>query len=254
MNLLNVIERSKKGGTYIYSTGQAGFIIKSSNGQLLGIDLYLSDCVERIETNHTGFKRLLPKILDPEEIVFDTLICTHFHRDHYDIDSIPTLMSNKTTKLFCPEDCKEDAKKLDRVSFVNPGTVIKNGDFVLHFIKCDHGDAAPFSIGVIIEVDGKLILEVGDTCFRPDLLVEYLSCGKIDVMIAPINGVYGNLDAKECAVLSDMIKPKITIPCHYGMFAAHHGDVGVFQEIMDGQFPDNKYLIMAQGEKFCIKE
>ena len=33
------------GKTYLFSTGQAGFIIKSKSGQLLGIDLYLSDCV-----------------------------------------------------------------------------------------------------------------------------------------------------------------------------------------------------------------
>ena len=37
------------GKTYIFSLGQAGFIIKSKSGQLLAIDLYLSDCVERIE-------------------------------------------------------------------------------------------------------------------------------------------------------------------------------------------------------------
>ena len=37
------------GKTYFFTTGQAGFILKSKTGQLLGLDLYLSDCVERIE-------------------------------------------------------------------------------------------------------------------------------------------------------------------------------------------------------------
>ena len=55
------------GKTHLFSVGQAGFIIKSKSGQLLAIDLYLSDCVERVEGN-VGFKRLLPKILNPDDL------------------------------------------------------------------------------------------------------------------------------------------------------------------------------------------
>ena len=80
------------GKTSIFFLGQAGFIIKSRKGTLIGIDMYLSDCVERMD----GFKRLMPKILEPDDIIFDAVVTTHFHFDHYDIDSIPVLMSNAT--------------------------------------------------------------------------------------------------------------------------------------------------------------
>ena len=252
MNFAELVKNAELGKTHLFSVGQAGFIIKSKSGQLLAIDLYLSDCVERIEPDHVGYKRLLPKILNPKDIVFDVLICTHFHRDHYDIDSVPSLMGNNKTKLFCPEDCKEDASSLKRVTFVKPGLNCIIGDFELHFINCDHGTGAPLAIGVIVEVDGKRILEVGDTCLRLDRKEEYLSFGKLDVLIAPINGMYGNLDAKDCAVLSNILKPELVIPCHYGMFAAHRGDVGLFHEIMDKDYPNNKYLMMAQGEKYTF--
>ena len=76
------------GKTYIFSVGQAGYILKSKSGQLLAIDLYLSECVERLE-GHIGFKRLLPKILNPFDLIFDCVIATHPHWDHYDVDSIP---------------------------------------------------------------------------------------------------------------------------------------------------------------------
>ncbi len=33
--------------TSIFSVGQAGFIVKSNSGQLLAIDLYLSECVKK---------------------------------------------------------------------------------------------------------------------------------------------------------------------------------------------------------------
>ena len=40
------------GKTHIFFLGQAGFVFKSSTGTVLGVDLYLSDCVERFD----GFK------------------------------------------------------------------------------------------------------------------------------------------------------------------------------------------------------
>ena len=252
MDFKKEVLSAELGKTHIFATGQAGFIIKSKTGQLLGVDLYLSNCVERVEPDHVGYKRLLPKILEPNDLEFDVLVCTHFHRDHYDIDSIPLMMNKTKTQLFCPNDCYEDAKGLKNVTFVKPGFDKQIGDFKLHFINCDHGTGAPLAVGIIVEVDNKIIVEVGDTCLRVDRKDEYLSYGNIDVLIAPINGMYGNLNSSECAELTNLLKPNLVIPCHYGMFASHHGDVGIFHEIMDKEYLNNKYLIMSQGEKFTF--
>lgn len=252
MDFVKTINEAGLGKTHIFSMGQAGFIIKSTSGQLLGIDLYLSDCVQRVEPDHVGYKRLLPKILNPKDIELDVIVCTHFHRDHFDIDSVPELMNNDKTQLFCPRDCEEDTNGLKRVNFVKPGDTCRAGDFLLRFINCDHGTGAPLAVGVVVEVDGKRIIEVGDTCLRADRKEEYLKFGEIDVLIAPINGMYGNLDSKDCAQLTDLLQPKLVIPCHYGMFAAHHGDVGLFHEIMDKDYANRKYLIMSQGEKYTF--
>lgn len=243
------------GKTYLFSVGQAGYIIKSKSGQLLGIDMYLSECVERVE-GHVGFKRLLPKILSPFELDFDVIITTHPHVDHFDIDVVPELMSNTQTKLFASIDCEElvEALKMkdENITYVTPEESFEVGDFKLDFINCDHGTGSPDAVGVIITVDGKRILEVGDTCLRLDRKEEYLSLGHIDVLIAPINGAYGNLNEEECAKLADAIKPGITVPCHYGMFASHGGNPGEFFRIMTEQYPENKFLLMAQGEKTII--
>ena len=87
-------------GTSIFSVGQAGYILKSNSGQLLAIDLYLSECVERVEGNK-GFKRLLPLILGPSDLVFDVVICTHPHLDHFDIDAIPEMISKGSHTETC---------------------------------------------------------------------------------------------------------------------------------------------------------
>lgn len=244
------------GKTYLFSVGQAGYIIKSKSGQLLAIDLYLSDCVERIE-GHAGYKRMLPKILNANELEFDIVIATHPHKDHFDDDIMPEIMANRRTMLYASVECEKEVKRLgmyeDNIVYVKPGETHTYGDFIVDFVNCDHGTSAPDAVGVVVSVDGKKIYEAGDTCLRLDWVDEYKKKGPFDVLIAPINGVYGNLNAEDCAKLSDALRPGITIPCHYGMFASHMGSVGEFYNIMTKKYPENKFLIMTQGERLVVK-
>ncbi|MDD6628157.1 MAG: MBL fold metallo-hydrolase [Lachnospiraceae bacterium] len=245
----------EESGLALFAVGQAGYIIKSQSGQLLGIDLYLSECVERVE-GHIGFKRLLPKILNPLDLVFDVIIATHPHYDHFDVDSIPLLMSNEKTYLYASLNCAEEVQRLnmksEKISYVKAGDSDQYGDFGLEFVNCDHGTGAPDAFGVIISVDGKRIYMSGDTCLRLDRVDEILARGLLDVLIAPINGAFGNMNEIECAELSNALKPRLTIPSHYGMFASHGGNPGVFVNIMNKKFPDNQYILMAMGEKIIL--
>ena len=253
--LTQTILSARPGRTMIFSAGQAGYIIKSSSGQLLGIDLYLSDCVERLE-GHIGFKRLLPRLLAPYDIAFDCIIATHPHFDHFDYDSIPELMSNGSTRLFASVECEGLVRELrmtnDGITYIKPGDTCECGDFLLHFVSCDHGAGAPDAVGVVVEVDGKIIYEAGDTCLRLDRADEYRAFGQPDVMIAPINGAFGNLNEEECARLAAALSPKLTIPCHYGMFASHGGNPGLFMEKMKELCPDLSYTILTQGEAVTV--
>lgn len=242
------------GVTHLFSMGQAGYIIKSQQGQTLGIDLYLSECVEPIE-GHDGYHRLMPQIASPEELALDVIIATHFHRDHFDIDAMPALIANGKTHLFCAYDCEADVERLgidkSRVTFVKPGDHHKVGDYDIRFIHSDHGAGAPLEVGVLVTVDGKNILEVGDTSLHLDWKDEYLQCGRLDVLIAPINGAYGNLNEMECAQLAECLQPKVTVPCHFGMFASHGGNAGIFIEQMRKQ--GNPYKLFTMGEDYILK-
>lgn len=241
------------GKVCLFSIGQAGFILKSASGKLLGIDLYLSDYSEKDE-GHIGFKRMLPKILGTKDLVLDYLVATHPHSDHYDYDSMYELMDNNHTKLFASVDCERLSESLGidcrRTFYVKPDDYYEVDDFHISFVNCDHGVGAPDAVGVLINVNGINLLEVGDTCLRLDRKEEYLSKGPLDVLIAPINGAYGNLNEEDCAKLSSILRPKLTIPCHYGMFASHYGLPGLFMQHMEHLCPNNNYLIMTQGE--CI--
>lgn len=239
------------GKTWLFWLGQAGFIIKSAEGKLLGIDLYLSECVETVE-GHVGYHRLMPQIVDPVELELDVLIATHFHRDHFDIDAIPSLMANGHTRLYCAYDCQDDADNLhidkDRTTFVKPGDVYQIGGFKLSFINSDHGDGAPLETAPIITVDGKNILEAGDTSLHLDWKEDYLKEGPLDVLIAPINGAYGNLNEQENIDLTKALGPKLTVPCHFGMFASHGGNPGLWKELLEEQLPAQAYKLFTMGE------
>ena len=242
------IEDAALGELHLFYVGQAGYILKNSKGETLSIDLYLSDCVERVEQN-MGVRRLLPKILSEDEIELDYIITTHPHLDHFDIDSVPLLMKDTKSKLLASVNCEQYEKefKMDgsRITYVKPGDTKTAGDYTIHFVNCDHGTGAPDAVGVIIEVDGKRIYMAGDTCLRLDRVPEYKQFGEIDVLIGPINGAYGNMNEEDFAKFSKAITPKLTIPCHYGMFPSHGGDTGKFMKYMENS--DCEYLIMTMG-------
>ena len=253
LDLATRVLTARTGKTHLFAIGQAGFIIKSASGQLLAIDLYLSECVERLE-GHVGYKRLLPKLLSPTDLGFDVVICTHPHLDHFDVDAVPAMLANRKTELLCSVDCCKLIRQMqlkyykDRVTYVKPGDKITVGDFVITFVNCDHGSGAPDAVGVVVLVDGKTVYEAGDTCLRLDRVDEIPQ--PLDVLIAPINGAYGNLNEEECTALAEALQPDVTVPCHYGMFASHHGDAGKFYEIMkEKQLP---FLLMQQGEQYTL--
>lgn len=235
----------------LFWIGQAGFIIQSCSGRLLGIDLYLSECVETVEGDD-GYHRLMPQIVKPEDLKLDVLIATHYHRDHFDIDAMTGLMANGRTHLYCACDCVEDVEKLkidkQRVHFVKPGEKYSMEDFNVDFVHSDHGAGAPLEVAPIITVDGKHILEVGDTSLHVEWKEEYLKAGPLDVLIAPINGAFGNLNEQENVELTIALQPKLAVPCHFGMFASHGGHPGLWKELLKQQSPAQDYKIFTMGE------
>lgn len=231
--------------------GQAGFILQTASGYRVGVDLYLSDCCNR----YFGFKRLMPYIFDAKNLNLDLLIATHAHYDHFDIDSVPLIMSNPKTKLLCAKDCYSEAERLNldqsRITYLARGEVLENCEIKIKAMPCDHGVETPFAIGLLIEADGRRIYIAGDTCFKEDYFLnpELKNC---DVMIMPINGAFGNLNEKEGAKVASIIEPKLCIPCHFWNFAQHGGNPQIFMDEMDGKFPSINYLVMRAGEEIVF--
>ncbi len=248
MDLRSEIVNAKYGKFHIYFVGQAGFIIRSSKGTLIGIDLYLSNCVERFD----GFKRLMPYILKPDDIDFDYLISTHAHYDHFDIDALPVMHKGKT-QLYMTENCIIEAKKIelnfDNICIVKYKDQTILDDVKVDYVFCDHGPSATDAVGLIVEVDDYRIYIAGDTRLRLDKILELKSYGNLDLMIVPINGAYGNLDSTEAAFLANLLQPKIVVPCHYWNFIEHLSNPLVFDNKMKLYNPEIKCVFLRPGEE-----
>lgn len=243
------------GESGIYYTGQAGFIFKSKAGTTIGVDLYLSDCVERFDG--LEMKRLSPKVVNPSDLLLDYVVATHCHLDHFDIDAMPFLMANHHTKLLAAKDCKGFVETLQldkmRTVYMDEGDSIQCGDVTVQAVFCDHGTGAPEAVGLVINFDSIKIYIAGDTCLRMDKAPAIARYGPFDVMIAPINGAYGNLNETEAVQLCGFHMPKMMIPCHYWTFAGHNGDPGKFQKEIKEKLPGQDYLLMAAGEWAVIE-
>ena len=252
--LRDVLSSAPNPKSRLFFLGQAGFAIQNSRGKWLLIDPYFSDCVRTLE-GHEGYKRLAAPPADPSAMPADVIIATHHHQDHYDKDAMPALMK-KETLLFAPRDCEElvaeNGLDAGRVRYIAPGQRVESAGFSLHFVSCDHGKGAPLAVGVLVETEGRRLLFTGDTCLRRDFREEYLSEGPLDLVAAPINGAYGNLDYRDCAVLTDLLKPRLLIPCHFGMFASHGGRADLFYELMTKEYPEQAFLFMYPGEEYAL--
>lgn len=243
--------KTNQGELTIFFVGQAGYIFKTAEGKLIGLDMYLTDCCERL----CGFKRISAKIMYPDELAFDYVLVSHDHPDHFDVDALPIIMGNAETKMFTSVCGGKHADELGikNLTVMERGKSYETEDFTVKAVFCDHSELAPYALGLIIEIDGFKIYYAGDTAYRPQE-VEAFAKEKLDVMIAPVNGAYGNLTEEQCARYSKLINPKLTLPCHFWNFVEHGGEPGKFVSAMAEIAPDNKYSFITQGEYIKIRK
>ena len=238
-------------GINITFAGQAGFIFENEQGYRVGVDLYLSDCCDR----YFGFKRLMPCLYNPLEMNLDILVATHAHYDHFDPDSVPLMLSGDRTQLLAACDVKEEAERLNldaaRITYLKAGDTFENDQLSIRAMPCDHGSETPHAIGLLITMDEKRIYIAGDTCYREDHFA-LPEVRNVDVLILPINGAFGNLNEKEAAKAAGVIRPRLTIPCHYWNFAEHGGNPNVFAEEMKTCYKDLNYRLMRMGERIRL--
>jgi len=254
MSLAEKIENTKvnTGEIVLFYLAQAGFCIKTAENKIIIIDAYLSDAAERL----FNFRRMIPAMIRGEELHPDLYLSTHSHIDHLDVDVIPLIAKNQHTVFAGAPDCESFYQETNispsRYVIIKEGEEWKWNNINIRGIYADHGDLAPDAIGFLINIDGIKIYHAGDTCFCPEKTIASLA-SEVDIMIAPINGQYGNMIASETVKLAGMIKPNIIIPCHFWMFIEHmakegKGDPTTFLNEAQSLPHTIKPIVMCPGE------
>ena len=183
----------------------------------------------KITINKQSSIRINNIFFDPYEIEeqekVDYIFITHGHYDHFDIESIKKII-NETTKIIIPEDkdiyenlsniCKNiimvkanNKYKIDNLIFSTTYSYNVNKPF--------HKKNDSF-LGYKINIEGSLCYIMGDTDITEENKKE-----KCDILFIPIGGTY-TMDYSEAAILTNIIKPKLVIPIHYGSIV---GDISL---------------------------
>ena len=213
--------------------GQSGYILNDGKMEIC-IDPYLSDVVGRLH----GRPRMVRAPFSPEDLKSDIVICTHDHLDHVDIDAIP-YMKKENMLFFAPSDAEKTLRECGVINYksFNEGDKYHIGDFEIEAVFADHSVPA---IGLIIKHNGITMYFSGDTLYNKKL--EELAKYKIDLMFICINGKLGNMNVKEAIRLTEILRPKVGIPAHYGMFESNTEEPGKYTSDVDNGF-EMKYNI-----------
>jgi len=232
----------------LYYLAQAGFCVKTSAGTLVLMDPYFSDYCQR----EIGFKRMIPALLTPGDLAPDIVASTHAHPDHLDPDSLPLFAQCGGTYFVGAPDCRPAYQEAnlppERYVTLAAGETAQVKGVTFRAIYADHGDLAPDAVGLLLTVEGLTLYNAGDTGYAPERILASLHTS-VDVMIAPINGAFGNLDARQACQLAAQVQPQVLIASHFWMFIEHGGDPAAFLTEAEKLPAGVTAVVMAPGEE-----
>jgi L-ascorbate 6-phosphate lactonase len=233
MNFLERLDKAKPGEKELVLVwlGQAGFLIKTHGGKIILIDPYLTDYANRSLSKEHGqsFRRMTAPLFAPEQINVDVLLCSHEHQDHLDLDAVPGFLKKADIKCYTNvtsiDELEKNSIDTSRFNVLRKGTTVILDEFNFTAVDCDHGDLAPEALGFILDFGFTVIYYSGDTAYNKKRLADALG-RRVDVALLPINGAFGNLNAKEAAMFANDLRAKLCIAHHFWTFPAHDAPLG----------------------------
>ncbi|MDD5705304.1 MAG: MBL fold metallo-hydrolase [Kiritimatiellae bacterium] len=242
------------GAVRLWWLGQAGFAFKTAAGTRVFVDPYLSDACERLH----GFKRLSLSPVAPEEVAADLVVLTHEHTDHLDPDTLPVVARRNPRCLFAaPAGCREGLAQAgvaaERIALLEPCRQYDLMGIAIHTAPADHGDLSPTALCLVLDFGGIRAMITGDTSWRPAAF-KPLADLKPDVLLPAINGVFGNMNHIDAAMLTRDVQPRFAIPCHYWMLAEQGGgDPQGYVYACRALCPETRAMLLKPGEGLTVE-
>ncbi|MDU4129616.1 MBL fold metallo-hydrolase [Pantoea sp.] len=248
----------------IWSLGQAGLIIKNQAGDMLAIDPYLSDAIERNDPE-TEFVRNFPPVLPPQALsVCDAVLISHFHDDHMDLATLePLALAAPDLPVWLP------APDIHRLPISNrrpakTGQRFEIGSFSVLPIAAAHSEYEHDEagndryLGYLISTDGISLWHSGDTLVTPQLRAQMQQL-QPTINVLPINGgdsarvargIMPNMSFRDAADLHHALGSELLLPCHYDLFSCNRDNPAWFVDDMLTRYPGKKFHLLMPGERF----
>ena len=236
------------GAAVLWWMGQMGLWVKMGK-MVLSIDYFASDVEDR---------QVPPPVPVDQVQGIDAFLGTHDHLDH--IDHAAWRVWAKTcpgAKFVFPalrrEAVSADGISPERQQGMGEGIICRIGDVTVRAIASAHEFLNPDPatglhpcLQYIIEGNGVRLYHAGDTLRYEGMLPKLRAFGPIDAALLPINGrdgaryrrdCIGNMTFQEAADLAGELRPGLTIPGHWDMFAGNPGDPAAFADYLDAKYP-----------------
>lgn len=235
--------------------GQGGYLFKSPAGVTVMVDAYLTDYAEEF----WGVRRAIPPVIDPAQFVPDVFLATHWHEDHLDAPTVRRYARHEGVSFGGPESCVVRAQiwgwPAARTITLNRGDRHQFGDVAVTATFARHDEEIAMTgdaVGFLLDVAGVRFWDVADSEYDARLLA--MRKERIDVALVPINGVGGNMNAHEAALLVWQVAPRIAVPMHYGMWSDEQYGAGAtldpetFRGTLQRLAGETEVRVLAPGE------
>lgn len=259
----------------VWSLGQSGMVLKNAAGDLLAIDPYLSDAIERNNPG-TEFVRQFPPVLPPEALkVCDAVLISHFHDDHMDRATLEPLAAAAPSMPFwipSPDatTLRQDNPHLrDNVRAAITGEAFQIGAFQVLPIAAAHSEYEKNAeghdrfLGYFITCGEIRFWHSGDTLVTAELQAEMQQLAP-DIAVLPINGgdyargargILPNMSFRDAADLNHRLGCDLLLPCHYDLFSCNSDNPAWFVDYIMNRYPGDKFHLMMPGERLLyLKE
>ncbi len=186
------------------------------------------------------------------EVEPDVILLTHGHGDHLG-DTVDLATRTGATVLAIVELASEIAGNLpDGHDVRDPnfgGTIDFDWGWV-RLVPAWHTAVSPsgtahMPAGLVINIGGKTIYHLGDTCLFSDLVLPGQR-DTLDLAIVPIGGHY-TMDRHDAARAVELVGAPVVIPCHYNTFPPIETDAGAFAS--DVEAAGKRAIVLAPGEE-----